>query len=330
MEADPERAFSAAGIVAPNAPATTRNPLFALFSAARYPAPFSMFHDKPGSIPGRGADTLGFVNRSPPSIPKPPGETRVFVFGNSAVRDGGEQSISATLERQFSAAGRPNVRVYNFGIASGICRQSVMFMADQGIDLSPDLVITYDGYVDLAIPMTYDPRPGYPYNHYMLEIMHEYLGSGRIQELDLPKAERQRRDDLRAAIGWRSPEWCAAIVQSYVSSLRRMHEFGKFYGFSVYSCIQPVLVTKMTRIGAEAKYKRSAPGELLIRDLFTSAQSAIGNLRTELAGQRNRFGDFSHFFADDVGERFRDMSHVNLAAHELIAEKLHAEVRELV
>jgi hypothetical protein len=312
-------------------PSAKKNPLFNLFSQARYPHPYAMFHDKPGKADGRGPDRHGFINAKTAAQPKPEGEKRVFLFGNSAVRTGGfEKSISARLEDFFAANGRKDVRVYNMGIASAVNGQFLMYLMQQGIDLEPDLVITYDGYVDLAIPLTYDPRPGYTYNHYMLELIHEYLGQGRLQELDIVRAESERRNELREACAWRSEEWEEALVAAYLRALRKIHELAGFYGFKAYSCLQPVLAGKREKVGSEAKFKSGTSAYTRILKVFENTRVARAALESRFSPDSSRFGDLSRIFADDATERFADMAHVHLDAHIPIAERLYREIEGMV
>ncbi|MFN0191143.1 MAG: hypothetical protein ACKVP5_04085 [Aestuariivirga sp.] len=312
-------------------PSAARNPLLSLFSLARFPFPYSMFHDKPGEADGRGPDRYGFINAKSAIVPKPADEKRVFIFGNSAVRAGGfQKSIAACLEKQFHGNGRNDVRVYNMGIASAINGQFLMYLVQQGIDLEPDLVITYDGYVDLAIPLTYDPRPGFTYNHYMLELMHEYLGQGRLQELDIVRAESVRRNELRKTFGWRTEDWENALVAAYISTLRKIHELAGFYGFKAYSCLQPVVAGKKIKTGAEAKFKPAAPAYVHILKLYEKTRQARLALENRMPSASSRFGDLSSVFADDPVERFVDMTHVNLDAHIPIAERLYREIEGMV
>jgi hypothetical protein len=308
-----------------------KNPLFGLFSNTRYPHPYSMFHDKPGEESGHRADANGFLNLAAPAMPKPEGEKRIFLSGNSAVRVGGfDNSIPACLEKIFRANGRDDVRVYNMGIGSGISSQFLMYLMQEGVDLKPDLVITYDGYVDLFIPLTYDPRPGYTYNHYILELIHEHLGEGRLQELDIVRAESERRAILRNRVSWKSPEWEDRIVGAYLSSIRKIHEIAGLYGFRAYSCLQPILAGKKSKVGNELKIKPAATGYKYVLKIYDKARAARQQMEVNLPPSTSRFGDLARLFEDDPTERFVDMSHVNLEAHMTIAERLFREIDGLV
>ncbi|NJM28784.1 MAG: hypothetical protein HC855_00380 [Rhizobiales bacterium] len=312
-------------------PAAVRHPLYNLFSPARYPHPYSMFHDKPGNNVGRDADALGFVNVNAPAQPKPAGEKRILLFGNSAIRAGGfDKSISACLEKQFHNRGQTDVRVYNLGIASAINGQFLMYLVQQGIDLAPDLVITYDGYVDLAIPLTYDPRPGFTYNHYMLEIIHEHLGEGRLHELDFVRAEGERRKQLRQACAWRTEAWEDALVAAYLATLRKIHELAACYGFGAYSCLQPILPGKKEKAGAEKVFRTTTPAYVHLLKMFEKTRQARIELENRFNVPTSRFGDLTGVFADDPEERFVGIIHTTLDAHAVIAERLYNEIEGMV
>ncbi len=300
----------------------------ALFSNARYPAPYSMFHDKPGT---GGSDANGFLNREAPVTPKPAGEKRVLMFGNSAVRHGEpDQGVSTHLERLFHAAGRPEVRVYNFGIVSGNCAQSLMYLVHQGVDMTPDLVITYDGYVDLTVPYNYDPRPGYPYNQYLLELVHEQLGAGTIGAFDLERAELERLRQLRDQCGWSSPEWEDAIAQTYVTTIRKVHEIARSCGAKTYSCLQPALASKIARVGSETQWTQGARRQAFLTRTLAAGRAAFDQLAGRLDPEWSRFGDLSAIFADSPEACFIDAVHLDIERHPAVAQRLFAEIEGMI
>jgi lysophospholipase L1-like esterase len=57
-----------------------------------------------------------------------------------------------------------DIEVINGGIVSAISRQSVAELVFSIAPYKPDVVILYDGYNDLFLPITYESRPNYPYN----------------------------------------------------------------------------------------------------------------------------------------------------------------------
>jgi acyl carrier protein len=307
-------------------PSAKRDPVFNLFSMARYPAPYSMFHDRPADRPG-GIDRFGFLNASPPDLPKPEEEKRVFVFGNSVIRGG---DIVNGIQAYVDANGRPDIRVYNFGAISSISIQSLMYFVWQGMDLAPDLVITFDGYSDLgAQAVGYDPRPGYPYNHYMYEVVHEYLGRGEIGALDFPRAERERRDILRKQVGWKTPEWREELALSYLNCVQKFHEICASYGIAMHSYLQPTLAWKKNLIGME---KKRALKEIIAhaRHTFTLARRGYSTLQQTLGTPKNRFTDLSAMFEEEEVACFSDMVHLEKESSRKVSERLAKDVLEMV
>ena len=101
-----------------------------------------------------------------------PGQLRVAVLGGSAVQMGStwENTLPGSLRAVLRDAlpGR-DVEVINGGIVSAVSRQSVAQLVFTVAPYQPDIVILYDGYNDLFLPITYESRPNYPYNFQTME-----------------------------------------------------------------------------------------------------------------------------------------------------------------
>jgi lysophospholipase L1-like esterase len=102
----------------------------------------------------------------------PPGQLRIAVLGGSAVQMGStwEDTLPGSLRAVLRKAepGR-DIEVINGGIVSAISRQSVAELVFTVSPYQPDVVIVYDGYNDLFLPITYESRPNYPYNFQTME-----------------------------------------------------------------------------------------------------------------------------------------------------------------
>ena len=308
-------------------PSANRDPVFNLFSVARHPAPYSMFHDRPGDRPEGVPDRLGFLNKSAPTLPKPAGEKRVFVFGNSTIRGG---DIVNAIQSFVDAKGRNDIRVYNFGAISAISHQALMYFIWQGVDLLPDLVVTFDGYSDLgAQAIGYDPRPGYPYNHYMLELVHESLGRGEIQSLDFPRAERARRDVLRKQVGWKTPEWREELALSYLNCVQKFHEICLLYGVGIHSYLQPTLAWKKKLVGKE---KKRASKEVIAhtQHTYTLARRGFAALQQTLGSPTNRFTDLSAMFEKAETACFTDMVHLEKNCYQKVGRKIAMDLLKMI
>jgi hypothetical protein len=104
--------------------------------------------------------------------PHPPGQLRIAVLGSSAVQLGStwEDTLPGSLRAVMRKAlpGR-DVEVINGGIVSAVSRQSVAQLVFTVAPYQPDVVILYDGYNDLYLPITYESRPNFPYNFQTME-----------------------------------------------------------------------------------------------------------------------------------------------------------------
>src|SRR6185436_19830605 len=137
---------------------------------ARKPFPYIMFKGAAKTKTGFGDEVYNErgYRGAYPHMPKDTSEFRIIVTGGSAVWEG-EPSIPQLLEEEFHRNNYPNVSVYNFGIVSAVSSMELSCMVNEITDLSPDLVITYNGANDIISPLKYDPRPGYPFNFLVYE-----------------------------------------------------------------------------------------------------------------------------------------------------------------
>ncbi|MGD0618775.1 MAG: SGNH/GDSL hydrolase family protein [Bryobacteraceae bacterium] len=131
--------------------------------------------------------------------PKPAGQLRIAVLGGSAVQMGStwEDTLPGALRSVLRGAypGR-DIEVINGGIVSCVSRQSVAELMFTVAPYQPDIVILYDGYNDLFLPITYESRPNFPYNFQTME-----------------DAWNSWRDDRDA------PLWRVVLSRSYVFNL---------------------------------------------------------------------------------------------------------------
>jgi hypothetical protein len=131
--------------------------------------------------------------------PKPTGQLRIAVLGGSAVQMGStwEDTLPGALQAVLRAAypGR-DIEVIDGGIVSCISRQSIAELVFTVSSYQPDIVILYDGYNDLFLPITYESRPNYPYNFQTME--------------DAWNSWRDSRED---------PLWHVILSRSYVYNL---------------------------------------------------------------------------------------------------------------
>ena len=137
------------------------------------PTTYEMSHQKRGVAHYTNED--GFRVPAPAyRIPHvhPPGQLRVVVLGGSAVQMGStwDDTLPGSLRAVLRQAnpGR-DIEVINGGIVSAVSRQSIAELVFTVAPYHPDIVILYDGYNDLFLPIAYESRPNYPYNFQTME-----------------------------------------------------------------------------------------------------------------------------------------------------------------
>jgi hypothetical protein len=309
-----------------------KNPVLALFSNARFPYPYSMFHDKPRSLGGFG-DELGFRNPHSPLIPKPAGEKRIFMLGNSAVHSlpaPSEPNLPLATQQAFHERGQAGVKVYNYGIESGNSGQSLMLFLDQLIDLQPDLVIAYDGATDLIVPFHYDPRPGYTFNNYILEVIHEAIAEDKLADLNIVKSERERRELIRKRVNFGSSDWRESLAAAYVNRVAKFCHLARCFGIKFVHIMQAVY---RKNLPAEAEKRIAAQTEFLAfgYDMFERAAGGIRGLKHQFSDSNCfRFDDFSRAFIDEPEHRFKDWAHVNGIGNRIVAGMIADLTYEMV
>ena len=130
---------------------------------------------------------------------RPPGQLRVAVLGGSAVQMGSrwQDTLPGSLRTVLrSAMPGQDIEVINGGIVSCVSRQSIAELVFTVASYKPDIVILYDGYNDLFLPITYESRPNFPYNFQTME--------------DAWNAWRENREE---------PLWRVILSRSYVFNL---------------------------------------------------------------------------------------------------------------
>ncbi len=226
-----------------------------LDSNTRHPSPYIQFAGKPGaSHYGVPFDAQGFLNATAITAHKPPGETRIFVVGDSTTIDGGTlaNTLPGRLERILRAQGRTRAKVYNFGVMSSCLTQMTHLIWSKLVGYQPDAIVVVNGSTDLFQPWTYDPRPGYPYNAFITERLYDHFfdtHDPRAREdglsydalVTLIYEELKR---LRAEVGWQTPGWEDAIVHHYRLAAHRLTKLSHDHAVPIVSVLQPTVLRK--------------------------------------------------------------------------------------
>jgi lysophospholipase L1-like esterase len=206
-------------------------------------------------------------------------------------------------------------------------------------------VISYGGGNDIHSPYQYDPRPGFPFNFVTLQIGLQALTGGldlrtalasqlfrsqlvsrifapRMQEIRLPLSA------LRAAVGYRTPQWENAIIDTYSDNLHRMCRLGRAFNFRFYAVLQPMIFQKSPLSETEMKLKfGDANFASYMRRQHDQAVLAFHRLQADNGREGTcRFVDLSQIFADDPRSLFSDFIHVNNDGNATIASAIAADV----
>jgi hypothetical protein len=213
-------------------------------------------------------DDWGFPNQRLPDRNKSPNEVRVFVLGDSTMW-GSDRDITTTIpaltEDELRRRGLANISIYNFSIVSSVSMQMLALLFFRLTDYNPDLVLIVCGGSDIFIPCSFDPRPGYPYNFYVIEELYtKYFDFDRIAELHpdfgysaLFHDISARQAELRNQVGFgQTPQWELAIIESFGHFLTKLDRVGVAYGLDVAVLLEPLINTKTPLTDEESRICR--------------------------------------------------------------------------
>ncbi len=288
---------------------------------------------------------------------KPPGQWRAAVLGSSAVQlgttyaDSLPGALRTALRRHYP--GR-DIEVINAGIQSAVSRQTIAHLLFTVNDYSPDLVVLYDGFNDLMLPLNYESRPNFPYNFQTLEAAWERYRDEHQAPLWRVILERSRlyrglrsrfRDDddpkpgLYVGLNARSPEeiladpeWVRNYVTGYLSNWETLIKLSAAYGFDVVCVLQPTAVLdgafgpRITAKGYGLDEERAKAWVGALGFVYEEASRQVEQLHRRYVGAT--ILDFSRVLSPGE-EHFWDVVHVYDETNFLLAEKLLDRVEAL-
>lgn len=312
-------------------------------SNIRFPAPYTQFAGKPlASAAGQGwrYDALGYRNDSHPEA-RPASETlRVFVVGDSTLVDGQvfADTIPGRLETGLKRLHGEGARVYNFGATSACLNQMIALITTRLMDLQPDVIFVLGGATDIFQPWSFDPRAGYPYNHFAQETLYDYFFNttkvnAEAEDLSYDSLQALifgRLDNLRALTNWQSDIWEWEVVRQFELALKRLARLSGGIGAPVRFLLQPAVVRKTERIGDE---QSAASGEFLayLDRQYTRIEQVLGRLQADgLTQGLFTTRDLSRIFESDSRFLFTDIVHVTSEGRQMMADRLAAEVADVL
>lgn len=226
----------------------------------RKPLPYTMFGGVPNSqiTDTEKLNSKGYRGMEP-SVVKNQYEYRIFMLGGSTGFEG-EPPIANLLENEFKKNGFTNVNVFNYGVAAGVSGMELARIVFEISDLSPDLIVMYNGVNDILGPFKYDPRPGYPMQFMVLENnpllvsdIKQYhvfslvaFGSSMFR-LFFPSyflKEFIPIDEMRKNAGYNTEEWRNSIAEIYVDNILKAHKVSNAFGADFIAFFQPLVYFK--------------------------------------------------------------------------------------
>ena len=281
---------------------------------------------------------------------KPPGQWRAAVLGSSAVQLGTtyQDTLPGAL-RALLRERRPGhgIEVINAGIQSSVSRQTVAQLLFTVVEYDPDLVILYDGFNDLMLPLNYESRPNFPYNFQTLEAAWEEYRDNRraplwrllLDRSYLYQALRARfaggeeqKPGLHVGANARSPEeilndpgWVQGHVAAYLANWEKVIELSTVYGYRPVCVLQPAAVLdpvygpKVVAEGYGLDPGRAAAWVRALAFVYDEASRQVARLRKRWP--EAVVLDFSRALQPGE-EHFWDVVHVYDETNRLLAERL--------
>ena len=145
------------------------------------------------------------------------------------------------------------INLINASVVSSNHRQHLHFLLELLPHCKPDAVIVYGGHNELASPVLYDPRPGYPYNFYFnsdTEPAIQWLvrNSSSAYVLDRIGVKTNlysltAQKTVRDSVGYGSSEWQLALAEDYIDTMGLFDELTS--GITGTTCGEETLVFKV-------------------------------------------------------------------------------------
>jgi lysophospholipase L1-like esterase len=288
------------------------------------------------TAPGLGpahivTDAHGFRYDGDLSDPKAPDEVRVFLLGGSVTLLGlnRDTTICGRLEEElkslFTRASR--VRCVSAGIMNGVSDQALIVLTRQVVDLEPDLVLSYDGFNDIALRTIADMRIGYPGFWFVFEdkldrkeesnkLMRDALLALPFWRLMLSASELAKRIDPTLALDTqlevtvakqkraeRAMPSSEAVAAHLLGNWNKMHHFSNSFGAEFLAILQPI-----------------RPDQRNL-DRFNEFYNHLNSRINELHQAGSAYYSFDRLF-DDIPEIFYDEVHTQDTGHERIAASI--------
>lgn len=310
---------------------------------ARKPFPYIMFKGAAGTMTGFGDEVYNShgYRGSYPQIRKDSTEYRIIVTGGSAVWEG-NPSIPQLLEEAFHKNGFTNTRVYNFGVVSSVSSMELSTIVNEISNLSPDLIVMYNGANDIIFPLKYDPRPGYPFNFLVYEnnpfternypafILLAYKSNLlRLFFRNYFTEKFSKITELKKDVEYNSDKWKNEIATIYINNLKKAADITGSFQSKLFVFLQPTVYSKSNLSERELEFVKTHPEEnkhlhllreLILKKIYPSVTDTTGFY----------FSDLSSFYDANTEQVFRDDVHTLQEKKPGIAKKVFDEIMKQV
>jgi lysophospholipase L1-like esterase len=306
---------------------------------ARKPFPYVMFKGVPNSPTGFGNEMYNDHGyRGPyPKMPEDTNEFRIVFMGGSAVWEG-DPSIPKLLEQEFKKNNFNNIRVYNFGVVSSVSSMELAAIVNEVTNLSPDLVIMYNGANDITSPLKYDPRPGYPFNFLVYEnnpflkknypALTLFAYKSNLARLLVRKyftEKFSRISKLKKNAAYNSEKWRNEIADIYIENQKKAKTICKAYHSECFTFLQPMVYFKKNLAKEEQEFSSAHKNDkehcLILRDILIKKTNPMLN---DSAGFY--FKDLSQTYVSFSQQVFQDDVHTLQEAKPFIAKIIFNEL----
>ena len=313
----------------------------------RIPYPFIEFK---GSFQSGKHNALGYGGKVP-ELQKNEQEYRIIFLGGSTVRFG-EPPIPALVEQLFHAEGFKQVQVFNFGVSGSNTAMDLARLVFEALAYQPDMIVSYAGGNDINMPVTTDPRPGYPYIFMVKEF--NPLHRKQYPWLDMTaygshllrlfghgyfKEKFTRMQELQREAGWNTRSWQVKIAEVYVQNIATSAKIAKAFDSTFVAFLQPSLLTKENPTKAELEILQSftvateqrlgvSHADWKLHDEFV--RNLINLRLADLPIPDFQFVDMTTEFDGVEKSTYQDIIHTEQHAKSLLAERIFRTLREVL
>jgi hypothetical protein len=255
----------------------------------------------------------------------------------------GDSTVAATdlCERLQASAGLSGYagRFVDLGVTAANSGMSLARLVHDLVHLQPRSVTVVGGGSDILMPMSFDPRPGFPHIQLVYDLLFEQRFDTRERSIWPEHPERERNDlrhdfferlsKLRRQVAYRSARWEAEIVASLVRNVAKMAAICCASGIPFLFVLQPTPLFKAVLSRAELAALPPPDSRDYIRRQFEAASRALTGLDVWMS-PRTDFADLHDLFREDTSDIFRDVIHTRQIGVDRVADAIAGRLRPLL